>query len=130
MPVSFRVERGCGVLELRGAYTVVDAHATLVDGLARFPSGRAAGLVVDVSESDMVRDRASPDIMRAAEAMGLLGDRFSYRLGIVAPSALTFGLMRMGGSRAEGEGLKVRVCRSYPAAMAWVLGGDGAEEEG
>lgn len=129
MPVAFRVDRGCGVLELAGTYTVSEAHDALVQGLASLGPAPAAGLVVDVSASDMVRDRASSDIVRAAGAMGLLGDRFSHRLGIVAPSALTFGLMRMGGTHAEGVGLKVRVCRSYAAAIAWVLG-EGGEEQG
>jgi hypothetical protein len=130
MPVTFRVDRGCGVLELQGAYTVAEARTTLLEGLASLPTGRATGLVVDVSDSDMVRARTSPDIMRAAQAMGELGERFAYRLGIVAPSALTFGLMRMGGSHAEGAGLMVRVCRSYATASAWVLGEGGADEKG
>ena len=126
MPVLFREDRGCGVLELRGAYTVGEAREALMQGLASFSRERPAGLIIDVSASDMVADRASDDIVRAARGMGRLGDKFSNRLGVVAPSALTFGLMRMGGVHAEEAGLSVCVCHTYEGAVSWLVGTGGA----
>jgi hypothetical protein len=128
MPVSFRKDGGCAVLELRGSYTAAEAHDALLQGLATFRGGPPLGLIVDVSQSKMLADRPSPEIARAAQALGMLGERFSYRMGIVAPSTLAFGLMRMGGAHAEHVGLVVRVCRTYESARDWVLQHSGTAE--
>lgn len=127
MPVSFREDRGCGVLDLEGNYSVREARDGLVQGLADLSIKPPVGLIVDVSRSAMVGTRPSDDIVRAAQGMGPLGHKFSHRIAVVAPSALTFGLMRMGGIHAEDAGLKVRVCHTYESAVAWVLGGSTAE---
>jgi hypothetical protein len=121
MPVSFREDDGCAVLELLGSYTPSEAYEALVDGLASFREGPPQGLIVDVSQSAMLASRPTPDIVRAAQGLGQLGDRFSRRIGIVASSTLAFGLMRMGGSHAEHAGLAVRVCPTYESARNWVL---------
>jgi hypothetical protein len=121
MPVSFRQDGGCAVLELRGSYTPAEAQDVLLDGLATFPGGPPLGLIVDVSRSDMLADRPSPYIAQAAQGLAALGDRFSRRMGIVAPSTLAFGLMRMGGAHAERVGLVVRVWHTYESARDWVL---------
>src|SRR5690349_3666961 len=98
MPVSFREEGGCAVLELHGSYTPKEAYDAMVAGLASFHDAPPRGLIVDVSQSAELANRPTPDILRAAQGLGLLGDRFSRRIGIVAPSTLAFGLMRMGGA--------------------------------
>jgi hypothetical protein len=124
MPVSFREDGGCAVLELRGSYTSREAYDAMVDGLASFGDAPPRGLIVDVSQSAEVANRPTPDILRAAQGIGVLGDRFSRRMGIVAPSTLAFGLMRMGAAHAENAGLAVRVCQTYESARDWVLGID------
>jgi hypothetical protein len=128
MPISFREDSGCAVLELRDTYTAVEAHQVLVHGLATFHDGPPRGLIVDVSQSAMLANRPTPDIVRAAHGLGVLGDRFSRRMGIVAPSTLAFGLMRMGGFHAEHAGLAVRVCQTYESARNWVLRSGGTAE--
>lgn len=117
------------MLVLRGSYTSKEAYDALVAGLASFSDAPPPGLIVDVSESAMVASRPTQDIIRAARGLEVLGDRFSNRIGIVAPSTLAFGLMRMGGSHAERGGIHVRVCQTYAAAREWVLrAGDPSEE--
>ena len=121
MPVSFREDSGCAVLELQGSYTAQEARDVLVDGLATFHDPPPRGLIVDVSQSAMLANRPTQDIVRAAQGIGVLGERFSHRIGIVAPTTLAFGLMRMGASHAEHGGLDVRVCQTYESAREWVL---------
>ena len=128
MAASFREDRGCGVLDLRGAYTVEEARDALDRGLAAPSSARFAGLVVDVSTSEMVATRTSPHIMRAAQRLGIMGDRFSHRLGVVASTPQALGLMRMGAMHAEGAGLEVQVCDTYEAAVEWVVGGTPSDD--
>jgi hypothetical protein len=124
MPVSFREEQGCGVLELSGRYTVQEAREALQQGWSSLTNEIAPGLVVDLSGSDMVGDRKSADIVRAAAGMSMISDRFSNRIGIVTASAVAYGLMRMGGAHAERAGLSVRVCHTRQAAIDWVLRGE------
>jgi hypothetical protein len=124
MPVSFREDSGCAVLELSGSYSSKEAYDAMVAGLASFGDEPPRGLIVDVSQSAELANRSTPDILRAAQGIGLLGDRFSRRMGIVAPSTLAFGLMRMGAAHAENAGLAVRVCQTYESAREWVLGTD------
>ena len=124
MPVSFREDGGCAVLELRGSYTSREAYDAMVHGLASFHDAPPRGLIVDVSHSAELANRPTPEILRAAQGLGMLGDRFSRRMAIVAPSTLAFGLMRMGAAHAENEGLVVRVCQTYESAREWVLGTD------
>jgi hypothetical protein len=123
LPASFREERGCGVLELRGQYTVAEARTALEQGLSVLPPDRAPGLVVDLSESEMVGTRASPEIINAAAELAAIGDRISRRVAVVVSSEVAYGLMRMGSVHAERAGLSVRVCRARREAVDWVLDG-------
>lgn len=126
MPAAYREEDGCGVLELGGTYTVVEARDALMGGLGDASREQRIGLIVDISESEMVVGRTSAEIMRAAQALGVIGDRFSQRLAVVASTAVAFGLMRMGGVHAENVGLTVHVFRDFHSALEWVLqGGQG-----
>jgi hypothetical protein len=129
LPASFREERACGVLELRGEYTVAEAREALAQGLAALPAESAPGLVVDLSGSEMVGTRASPEIINAAVGLAAIGDRISRRVAVVVSSEVAYGLMRMGGVHAERAGLSVRVCRARGEAIDWVVGGSSKPRE-
>jgi hypothetical protein len=113
------------VLDLRGRYTVKEAKDAFRHGLDELPDAFATGVVVDISASEMVGERASPDIIRAAVGLGMMSDRISHRIAVVVSTALAYGLMRMGGAHAERVGLTVRVCHTRKDAIDWLLGEPG-----
>lgn len=62
----------------------------MVEGLASFRDAPPRGLIVDASRSAMLAKRPTPDIFRAVEGLGVLGQPFPRRMGIAAPSTLPF----------------------------------------
>lgn len=112
------------IVTASGHYDVAELRAGLDAGVDAFGAGGAAGLLFDLSASEALGTRPTEDVRAMAYFIASRGDRFGRRLAMVTGSEVAYGLMRLGATIAESQGLAARVFRRYDAAMSWLTSGE------
>jgi hypothetical protein len=108
------------IVRASGRYEVAELRAALEAAVAPFGATGASGLLFDLSESQSLGDRPTEDVRGMAYFIASHGDRFGRRLAMVTGSEVAYGLMRLGATVAESQGISARVFRDRESAMAWL----------
>ena len=123
MPISYHIEKDAGrvVLEFRGTITDRELFATY-EALYADPSHRV-GLdeLTDCREVERVDVTTGALVALAASTARLLdGKQQTWRVAIVAPSDVVFGMARMYEAFRAESPEQVQVFRDRAAAEAWL----------
>jgi hypothetical protein len=119
------VQRGrdgaIAIVTASGQYEMSELRDGVDSALAAFGSDGASGLLVDLSDSQVMPDRSSQDLQTMAYFLVSRAQQFARRLAMVASTDLAFGMMRMGTVVVESQGVAARVFRDRAAAMTWLV---------
>lgn len=121
MPVSYRFESNIIVIEMIGEYSVDDLRATILNSFDDPNCPKNPTLMIDLSKSTSIYQRSSASINAMANFIASHGKKFSNRIALIAPDALTYGLMRMSSAPADLHGIEVEIFRTYEKAREWLL---------
>jgi hypothetical protein len=121
MPVHYRFDSNIVVIEMVGKYSTDDVRSAVLNSLADTDFPSRAFIMFDLTESQSIQTRSVEDINTLTHSIAPLAKRFNNRVALVAPSDLSYGLMRMGSVFSEGSGAKVEVFRTFAKARQWLL---------
>lgn len=94
----------------------LDRH---VDDPALPPDAR---ILLDLRESESVKDRSVGTLREMADYFVARAPRFGNRAALVVEGALRYGLMRMAAAWVEVHGVDAQVFRDEGEARRWLLG--------
>ena len=120
MTIEHRRDGDVAIVRASGRYEVAELRAALEAAVSLFGPTGAAALLFDLSESQALGDRPTEDVRAMAYFIASHGDRFGRRLAMVTGSEVAYGLMRLGATVAESQGISARVFRDHESAMAWL----------
>jgi hypothetical protein len=112
------------IVTASGHYDVADLRAGLEAAVSAFGADGAAGLLFDLSASEALGDRPTEDVRAMAYFIASRSDAFGRRVAMVTGSEVAYGLMRLGATVAESQGIAARVFRDYDVAMGWLTSGE------
>lgn len=128
MPVSYRFvhktptgDSGIVIIDLVGTYSMDDLRHTILNALADSSRPSDSPLLIDLSKSESIAGRSTEEVKSMAQFIGTLGRQFNHRVAMVAPTDLSYGLMRMGSVGAEERGVMADVFRNFSEARGWLL---------
>jgi hypothetical protein len=121
MPVSYSFDGRIIIVKMDGLYSTRDLKKTILNALDDSQIPANSVLMFDLRESRALQERSGEDIRDMAKFLAANGERFGNRLGMVAPSDLAYGLMRMGAVTAETGGVTSMVFREFEQAKYWLL---------
>ena len=107
-------------MTFEGKYEPQDIIREFLAAIADPACPDPAALLVDVTKSESLENRAPQEIRQVAEYIGPYAKRIGGRCAIVASRDLHFGLSRMGSVYSEGVGVETAVFRDIPAALEWL----------
>lgn len=123
MPVEVTVDAATGVITVvaRGEITLEDLRASFLDTLAHPDFQPGMDVLLDLTEggagglrpADLREHLNAIDRHRAQRGV-------NYRVAVVAPRDVDFGVFRMYGSLADEQAFAVMVFRTRAEAEAWL----------
>ena len=125
MPVTYAFDGRIVVLRLSGEYSTGDLRTAIDQSLTDRGRPELTGMLFDLSESTAIEERDAADVEGMARFLANRGPRFGRRLAMVAPTDLSYGLMRMGGVTAQAQGVEAAVFRDVASARVWLDADDG-----
>jgi len=120
MPVSHSLRQNLLKIDLIGTYEPEDIVREFVAAMRDPACPIPVALVLDVTRSESLATRPTPDIRRIAEFLKDYKDRINGRCAVVAESDIHFGLSRLGSAYGEGVGVEAQVFRDLAGALAWL----------
>ncbi len=119
MPVRYRFDSGIIVIEMIGEYPIDDIRQTFLKSLSDPACPPDPRLIIDLTGSRSLDERTPDEIRSIAGFVASIGNKFSNRIALVAPTDSKYGLARMGSAGAEERGIQSEVFRSIDAALNW-----------
>jgi len=124
MPVRYFVTGEILVVMVEGDYASEELRR-VGDAAVRAPGlPHPAPVLLDMSKAAGLNARSGRQLRATAAFFAERADRIR-RIAILAPTDLSYGLMRMGATFGETMGLVVGVFRSLDEAMRFLAGGAG-----
>lgn len=119
--MSYRLEGRLLVVIAEGHYPVQELK-DVFEGAMRDPELPAdARLVVDVSRSESLIRRSTPELRELERFFLGHAPRVGGRVALVVEGLVRFGLMRMAAAWVDLAGYQARVFRDLEQARAWAL---------
>ena len=115
-----RREGDIAIVAPDGEYDVRELPSAFEGALSSFAAGSARGLMLDLSRSQSLGDRAAQDVRNMDYFVASFSDQYGTRFAMVAPFDLAFGLVRLGSVITGSHGVATRVFREYDVAMEWL----------
>lgn len=119
MPVSYRFDSGIIVIEMIGEYPLDDIRKAVLDSLSDPACPANPRLIIDLTGSRIINERTPNEVRSVAGFVASLGDKFSNRIALVAPTNSKYGLMRMSSIGAEDKGIESGIFRNLDDALDW-----------
>lgn len=120
MPVTYQFDDRIVVLEIAGSCSIMDILGGFERASADAAFPEEAVLLVKFIGVKEIFTRTVQEINAMTNLASLAG-RYHYRMAVVAPEDLAFGLMRMGSIGADDRGISVGVFRDDASARVWLL---------
>src|SRR5512145_637165 len=105
MPVTYSFDERIVVMHMHGTYSVQDLQRGILEALADTACPSSPVLMFDLRESLSLPDRTPDEVRDMARFLGVNGDRFGRRLGMVTSNDISYGLMRLGAATVEAYGV-------------------------
>ena len=121
MPLSFSFNGKIIIIRMEGSYSTSELKTVILKALDAPEATAGAVLMFDLRESLALRERSMEEVRDVAKFLAANGARFNNRLGMVAPTDLAYGLMRVGSATADMNGLTSMVFRRFDEAKDWLL---------
>ena len=121
MPVSYSFDNRIIIIRMEGLYSTGDLKNTILAALSDSQIPSDPVMMFDLRESRVFKQRSPEDVRDMARFLASNGEWFGNRLGMVAPSDLAYGLMRIGAATAEMGGVTSMVFREFEQAREWLL---------
>ena len=121
MPVTLRHDDNIIVIEMSGAYKQEEARAVISKTFTDASLPKNAVLMIDLTKSESIVQRSSDDIKALADYINSFREYFNYRLALVTPDNLKYGLMRMTAVTGEQLGIEIKIFQEYSQARQWLL---------
>ena len=121
MAVSYSFDGNIILIRMEGIYSTSELKATILKALDAPECPANPVMMFDLRESRSIKDRSAEDVRDMAMFLASQGPRFGNRLGMVAPTDLTYGMMRIGAVTAERGGVEAFVFREFNEAREWLL---------
>lgn len=121
MPVTFDFEDRILELRMVGAYEPAEIRTALLAAVADPRSAEVLGLIFNVSDSESLAGRPSEAVLEMGRFLASQAHRYGNRVALVAAADYAYGLMRMGSSAVEREGVAAQVFRDETGAREWLL---------
>jgi len=121
MPVSFSFDGKIIIIRMEEFYSTGELKTAILKALDAPEAAADAVLMFDLSKSLALQERSAEDVRDMARFLASNGTRFNNRLGMVAPTDLAYGLMRVGSATAGINGLDAMVFRHFEEAREWLL---------
>jgi hypothetical protein len=119
MPVTCRIHQGVLEMALQGDCPPDEVIQTFVTAIEDSAVPPQFTLFLDVRESTSLATRATADIIRVAQYLGVHRDRVR-RCAVLATENVHFGLSRLGAVYSETAGVMTSVFRDRDEALAWL----------
>ena len=120
MPVRAEVDDGMIALRMIGDYETADIRGALRAALDGQPAGSVRGLLFDVRASTSLAGRPTDALREMASFLSLQGPAYGGRMALVASEDFAYGLMRMGSTLVQFEGVEATVFRDEAEAWTWL----------
>ena len=121
MPVTYRFDSKINVIEMAGEYSLDDIRQAIHNMFADHECPTDAYLMINLTESQSINTRSPEDVKIIANVIASLGERFNFRMALVAPKDLPYGLMRMSSVGSAEKGIDSEVFRTVAEARKWLL---------
>ena len=121
MAVSYSFDGNIILIRMEGIYSTSELKTTILKSLDAPECPANPVMMFDLRESRSIKDRSAEDVRDMAMFLASQGSRFGNRLGMVAPTDLTYGMMRIGAVIAERGGVDAFVFREFNEAREWLL---------
>lgn len=126
MPISYSFDTRIVVVRMEGKYSTGELKDAILAAVADPACPADPVMMFDLRDSQSLEDRSADEVRDMARFLASHGARFGNRLGMVAPTDLSYGLMRIGAVTAEMKGLSAEVFRTFEEARDWLLAGANA----
>lgn len=120
MPVTYNLDGKLLRLDLVDSYQPQDIPEAFLAGLEDPACPDSVALLLDVTRSSSLAERAPNEIRKVAEFLGPFAERIGGRCAVFATSNVHYGLSRMGAVYCEGVGVSARVFRDLGDALEWL----------
>jgi hypothetical protein len=121
MPVLYHFDSSIIVIDLVGEYSIEDLRTTVLKSFSDPECPKNPTLLIDLSQSQSIRQRSSESINAMGTFIGSYGKKFNHRIAIVVPDDFTFGLMRMSSMPANMYGIEANILRTYDEGKKWLI---------
>lgn len=120
MAAGYEFDGRLFVLNLSGTYTMADILDVCDKAFAdpAFPENALA--LMDVRDSESLKERSPADLRFMAERLARMSDRFGGKLAMATGNQLYYGMMRMAEVFSETSGMLARAFITKEEAVAWL----------
>jgi hypothetical protein len=120
MSVTYTIQGKLLRLDLVGEYEPQDVPRAFLAALNDPTCPDPAKLLVDVTGSLSLANRAPFQIRYVSEFLGPYADRIERRCAVVAAKDVHFGLGQMGAVFTQGVGVTAEIFRDVESALEWL----------